>query len=76
MVMRFRGGGVGHKSTRDAANFFKTDRDPLDNDRHRASIDSDVENESETTNATSGETSEEADSKRDPEDCNGKNDDE
>ena len=29
-MMRFRGGGVGHKSTRDATNFFKNDRDPLD----------------------------------------------
>ena len=28
--MRFRGGGVGHKSTRRATDFFKTDRDPLD----------------------------------------------
>jgi hypothetical protein len=30
LVMRFRGGGVGHKSTRDATDFFKNDRDPLD----------------------------------------------
>ena len=29
-MMRFRGGGVGHKSTRDATNFFKNDRDPSD----------------------------------------------
>ena len=29
--MRFRGGGVGHKSTREATNFFKKDRDQLDN---------------------------------------------
>jgi hypothetical protein len=28
--MRFRGGGVGHKSTREATNFFKMDRDRLD----------------------------------------------
>lgn len=28
--MRFRGGGVGHKSTREATDFFKRDRDPLD----------------------------------------------
>jgi hypothetical protein len=28
--MRFRGGGVGHKSTREASNFFKNDRDQLD----------------------------------------------
>ncbi|KDR80175.1 hypothetical protein GALMADRAFT_62788 [Galerina marginata CBS 339.88] len=30
MAMRYRGGGVGHKSTREATDFFKTDRDPLD----------------------------------------------
>ena len=29
-MMRFRGGGVGHKSTREATDFFKQDRDPLD----------------------------------------------
>ena len=28
--MRFRGGGVRHKSTRDATNFFTKDRDQLD----------------------------------------------
>lgn len=26
--MRFRGGGVGHKSTREVTDFFKKDRDP------------------------------------------------
>lgn len=30
MMMRYRGGGVGHKSTRDATNKFLTDRDILD----------------------------------------------
>jgi hypothetical protein len=30
MIMRFRGGGVGHTSTRAATNVFKTDRDDLD----------------------------------------------
>ncbi|KAF8896765.1 GMC oxidoreductase-domain-containing protein [Gymnopilus junonius] len=30
MMMRFRGGGVGHKSTRAATDFFKQDRDKLD----------------------------------------------
>jgi hypothetical protein len=29
-MMRFRGGGVGHKSTRGATDFFKNDRDRLD----------------------------------------------
>ena len=28
--MRFRGGGVGHKSTREATDCFKNDRDKLD----------------------------------------------
>lgn len=28
--MRYRGGGVGHKSTRNATNIFLKDRDPLD----------------------------------------------
>ena len=28
--MRFRGGGVGHRSTREATDHFKTDRDKLD----------------------------------------------
>ena len=31
--MRFRGGGVGHKSTREATDFFKDDRDVLDASR-------------------------------------------
>ena len=30
IMMRFRGGGVGHKFTCVAKNFFKSDRDPLD----------------------------------------------
>jgi hypothetical protein len=30
MIMRFRGGGVGHSSTRDATNHFLTDRHPTD----------------------------------------------
>jgi hypothetical protein len=30
MFMRFRGGGVGHKSTRDATNHFLSDRSPAE----------------------------------------------
>jgi hypothetical protein len=30
LMMRFRGGGVGHKTTREATDSFKRDRDPLD----------------------------------------------
>ena len=32
-MMRFRGGGVGHASTREATNFFKQDRDSRDTKR-------------------------------------------
>lgn len=28
--MRFRGGGIGHQSTREATDFFRNDRDRLD----------------------------------------------
>ena len=45
MIMRFRGGGVGHKSTRSATDFFKNDRDSLDRDRRSAKID--TENQSD-----------------------------
>jgi hypothetical protein len=34
MMMRFRGGGVGHASTRDATNHFLTDRHPTDLQPH------------------------------------------
>jgi hypothetical protein len=34
MIMRFRGGGVGHTSTRAATNVFKADRDILDMKSH------------------------------------------
>ncbi|KAF9521934.1 hypothetical protein CPB83DRAFT_872126 [Crepidotus variabilis] len=34
MVMRFRGGGVGHKSTQLATNFFEQDHHKLDKERH------------------------------------------
>jgi len=35
MMMRFRGGGVGHKSTREATNCFLPDRDALDKGKTR-----------------------------------------
>ena len=35
MIMRFRGGGVGHTSTRAATNVFKADRDILDMKSHQ-----------------------------------------
>ena len=34
LMMRFRGGGVGHKSTREATDSFKKDRDHLDIKSH------------------------------------------
>lgn len=36
MIMRFRGGGVGHTSTRAATDIFKQDRDILDMESRRA----------------------------------------
>jgi hypothetical protein len=52
-MMRFRGGGVGHKSTREACNFFKKDRDrldvmeqnvlPVDNDQEGSESEMDLE---------------------------------
>jgi hypothetical protein len=36
MIMRFRGGGVGHTSTRAATDIFKNDRDILDMKSHQA----------------------------------------
>ena len=38
MMMRFRGGGVGHSSTRAASDIFKNDRDELDITSQRALI--------------------------------------
>lgn len=43
--MRFRGGGVGHKSTREATDFFKKDRDQLDMKSNTESNTEDVEDE-------------------------------
>jgi hypothetical protein len=45
--MRFRGGGVGHKSTREATNFFKKDRDRLDTTHSNAGPGNDDEEDSE-----------------------------
>jgi hypothetical protein len=36
MMMRFRGGGIGHKSTKDATQVFRDDLDPLDQKRKTA----------------------------------------
>ena len=46
-MIRFRGGGVGHKSTRDATNFFKKDRDRLDTPVMTGSHDDDDDNDDE-----------------------------
>jgi hypothetical protein len=53
MMMRYRGGGVGHKSTRDATNKFLTDRDKLD---IPTTADKDTDSDE---NITSGEEGEE-----------------
>ncbi|KAF9537290.1 hypothetical protein CPC08DRAFT_771329 [Agrocybe pediades] len=42
MFMRFRGGGVGHKSTRDAVDVFLRDRDQEDLDRRARRLGSDA----------------------------------
>lgn len=47
-MMRFRGGGVGHKSTRQATDFFMKDRDPIDS-TCPSSSNSDSEEEMEET---------------------------
>ncbi len=41
-MMRFQGGGVGHKSTREATDFFRQDRDRLD---VRSASDLDIDDE-------------------------------
>ncbi|KAG2336702.1 hypothetical protein BDR05DRAFT_896368 [Suillus weaverae] len=38
MLMRFRGGGVGHRTTREATNIFLDDRDPLDTHQASAAV--------------------------------------
>jgi hypothetical protein len=43
LIMRFRGGGVGHKSTREATDSFKKDRDQLDIESNVSNVE-DVEN--------------------------------
>jgi hypothetical protein len=45
MFMRFRGGGVGHRTTREATNVFLSDRDRLDV-RHVSATDCSNDNES------------------------------
>jgi hypothetical protein len=45
LMMRFRGGGVGHKSTREATDFFKKDRDKLDFGSRTMSEDMDTDSD-------------------------------
>ena len=49
--MRFRGGGVGHKSTRQATNFFKNDRQALDEQKRLESTLDIIEEEIDEDNA-------------------------
>lgn len=64
-MMRFRGGGVGHKTTREATDSFKRDRDPLDDQATRAgfndSDESDSEPDGDETRIQDGEIREEPD---------------
>jgi hypothetical protein len=61
MVMRFRGGGVGHKSTRSATDFFKNDRDSLDRDRRRAKIDTENQSNGDSQDATDSDSEQQKD---------------
>jgi hypothetical protein len=45
MFMRYRGGGVGHSSTREATNKFLHDRDRLDVPNGHEGVEDDVEDE-------------------------------
>jgi hypothetical protein len=58
MMMRYRGGGVGHKSTRDATNKFLTDRDTLDIPT-TADKDCDTDSDGEEAKITDGASSRE-----------------
>ena len=54
--MRFFGGGVGHKCTREATNHFLRDRDRLDNDTNQTNEgNNDVESEGRTEEYDTGE---------------------
>lgn len=72
MFMRFRGGGVGHKSTRKETNRFLSDRHVLDL-TEEASCDDEVEEEcfedSEEESATDDETEAEDDKDLDDDDA-------
>ena len=69
MVMRFRGGGVGHASTRAATDVFKKDRDAMD-------INSRDARQKEYVEAQEGEGNDElADSEADSVDDQGDDDD-
>jgi hypothetical protein len=54
-MMRFRGGGVGHKTTREATNSFKRDRDPLDDQETSAGFNN-SESESDSDEVDEDET--------------------
>jgi hypothetical protein len=63
--MRFRGGGVGHNSTRDATNHFLQDRTPAE--LARACVPDDADEELEDVNSKSNDDNEgtEADEEQD-----------
>jgi hypothetical protein len=57
MMMRFRGGGVGHKSTREATNQFRVDLNPMDILSASESDDSELESNA-AENSDDGEETE------------------
>ena len=69
--MRYRGGGVGHKSTRDATNKFLTDRDMLDipttADKDPADSDENIVEEGDEVEIMEGENEENVCAGKEPE---------
>jgi hypothetical protein len=65
MFMRFRGGGVGHQSTRDATNHFLKDRTPTELARAHASNDADEELENVNDESNGDDEGTEADEEQD-----------
>jgi hypothetical protein len=83
MFMRYRGGGIGHLTTRTATDFFKRDRHHLEHCTKQppANIESDNENDDPEANSTEeplsgGEENDSADSDEDDETSEGESEQE
>jgi hypothetical protein len=63
--MRFRGAGVGHKSTRQATNFFKNDRHAVDEQKRLESTLDVIEEENDEENVQTEGLSDVADEEED-----------